>query len=139
MTCTAGPNRNDRQTYEARGERTRGSKKFNGAGDKFATGVLVASVLALALCGTARADNGQDQRFLAALTSAGWSITNASVLIHQAHEVCVEGLAHGVSWQEMRSALMGYGYSLSESSTLIAQAVSVYCPNRKSAIADMNS
>jgi hypothetical protein len=106
-------------------------------GKKCVIGV-VATWVALVLCAPAHADNGQDRKFLAALTSAGWSIDNASGLTTQGRKVCVEGLAHGVSWQEMHSTLMGYGYSSLDSSTLIVEAVSAYCPHRQSAIADMD-
>jgi hypothetical protein len=106
--------------------------------EKIAIGVVATSV-ALVLCAPAQADNDQDRQFLSTLTSAGWSINNASGLISQGHMVCNEGLAHGVSWQEIRTTLMGYGYSSLDSSTLITQAVSVYCPQRKSAIAGMDS
>lgn len=100
---------------------------------------FAAICVALTLCPPAQADSDQDRQFLVALTSAGWSINNASGLITEGRMVCVEGLAHGVSWQEMRSTLMGNGYSKLDSSTLIAKAVAVYCPHRQSAIADMDS
>lgn len=98
---------------------------------------FAATYAAVLVCPPAQADTDQDLQFLAALTSAGWSITNASGLVAEGRMVCVEGLGHGVSWQEIRSALMANGYSELDSSTLIAKAVSVYCPQRRAAIADM--
>lgn len=50
-----------------------------------------------------------------------------------------EGLAHGVSWQEMQATLMGYGYSKLDSSTLISKSVSVDCPDRDGVIADIEN
>lgn len=100
---------------------------------------IAAMCAALVLSAPAYADNDQDRQFLSALTSAGWSINNASGLVTEGRMVCVEGLAHGVSWQEIRSVLMGKGYSALDSSTLISKAVSVYCPQRRAAIADMDT
>lgn len=107
-------------------------------GWKLLSGVITI-VAALVLAAPAQADNKQDQSFLSALTSAGWSIKNASGLIAHGQMVCNEGLAHGVSWQEMRSTLISWGYSQVDASTLITKAVSSYCPHRKEAIANMDT
>ncbi|KUI16930.1 hypothetical protein AU193_22360 [Mycobacterium sp. GA-1285] len=70
----------------------------------------------------------EDYKFLTTLESIGWTIHDPAVLISQGHMVCNEGLAHGVSWLEMRSTLMGYGYSRDDASLLIHNAVLAYCP-----------
>lgn len=100
---------------------------------------LIGPLSALMLAAPAGADSEQDRQFISALRSAGWTINSASMLISQGHMVCNEGLAHGVSWQEMRSSLMGSGYSKLDSSTLISKAVSVYCPERADAIAGLET
>ncbi len=98
---------------------------------------LIGPLSALMFAAPAGAESEQDRQFISALRSAGWTINSASTLISQGHMVCNEGLAHGVSWQEMRTTLMGYGYSKLDSSTLISRAVSVYCPERADAIAGL--
>lgn len=98
---------------------------------------VIGPLSALMLAAPAGADTGQDRQFLAALRAAGLTINSASAVISQGHMVCNEGLAHGVSWQEMRSTLMSSGYSKLDSSTLISKAVSVYCPDRADAIAGL--
>lgn len=70
----------------------------------------------------------EDYQFLTTLESIGWTIYEPTVLITQGHMVCNEGLAHGVSWREMRSTLMSYGYSRDDASLLIHNAVLAYCP-----------
>lgn len=81
--------------------------------------------------------SAQDRQFLSALESIGWTITNPDLLIEQGHMVCDEGLAHGVSWQEIHAVQMSRGYSQRDSSSLIKTAISTYCPNRSDVIADM--
>lgn len=104
-------------------------------GRKLFVGLIVPFV-AVILGIPVKADTGtQDQQFLAELKAAGWSIPNPQLAISQAHMVCVEGFAHGVTWQEMRSTLVSsYGFSRLDASTLISKAVSVYCPKYSGAI-----
>ena len=89
---------------------------------------------ALALCavilaGPSQADiSEKDRQFLTSLKSIRWEIYDPTVLISQGHMVCNEGLAHGVSWREMRGQLMNWGYSLFDASLLIANANFAYCP-----------
>lgn len=104
-------------------------------GRKLFVGLIVPFV-AVILGIPVKADTGtQDQQFLAELKAAGWSIPNPQLAIGQAHMVCAEGFAHGVTWQEMRSTLVSsYGLSRLDASTLISTAVSVYCPKYGGAI-----
>jgi hypothetical protein len=44
------------------------------------------------------------------------------VLIEKAHQVCNEGLGHGVTVQDMHSTLVEWGHSSKDAATLIAQA-----------------
>lgn len=74
------------------------------------------------------ADAEQDYELLTTLDAVGVEITDPALVLQQARMVCNEGLAHGVSWQEMRSQLMNWGYSLHDASLLIANAISTYCP-----------
>jgi len=99
---------------------------------------VLAPLLALVLAVPASADiTAQDKQFIAALKSAGWTITDSNTLIDHAHLICNEGLAHGATWQEMRATLMEWGFSRLDSSTLISKAVSVYCPAYDDVIAEL--
>lgn len=102
---------------------------------------LIAPLVAVVLAMPVKADtSAQDQQFLAALKAAGWAIPNPSFVIEQAHSVCAEGLAHHVTWQEIRAFLINSeGFSRLDASTLISQAVSVYCPKYSSAIAGVGA
>jgi hypothetical protein len=88
----------------------------------------------------AKADtDAQEQQFLAALKAEGWTFYDPSLVISQGHMVCGEGLDHNVSWQEMRTSLMGYGYSRLDASTLISKAVSVFCPEHGEVIKEIKN
>ena len=104
-------------------------------GRKLIIGVI-AHLVAIALAVPVNADtDAQDQQLLGALKAAGWSIPNPSEVITLGNMVCNEGLAHGVTWQEMRSTLISsYGFSRLDASTLISKAVSVYCPKYTGAL-----
>lgn len=104
--------------------------------NKIMISAATAFAAAIALAMPAHADlSERDQQFLSALRSAGWTFSNVDGLLTEARMVCNEGLAHGVSVQEIRAHLLGKGYSSIDSSTLIRQAVSTYCPHRQDAIA----
>ncbi|QNJ91195.1 DUF732 domain-containing protein [Mycolicibacterium fluoranthenivorans] len=93
--------------------------------------VLLSVVLAV----PAQADKGeQDRQFLAALMSAGWTITSADVLVGKAHQICNEGFGHGVTRQEMQTTLISWGHSSRDASTLIDKSIGVYCPQYAAAI-----
>lgn len=103
-------------------------------GRKLLVGILgpVLALSALVLAAPSGADTAEeDRQFLTALKSIGWEIYDPTVLISQGHMVCNEGLAHGVSWREMRGQLMNWGYSLYDASLLIANATFAYCPEYK--------
>lgn len=99
-------------------------------GRKLLLGILgpVLALSAFMLAAPSGADAEEDYEFLNALQSIGWEIYDPAVLISQGHMVCNEGLAHGVSWREMREQLMNEGYSLFDASMLIANATFAYCP-----------
>ncbi len=93
------------------------------------------SICALAGAQFARADlSAEDRQFLATLESIGWKITNPAGLTEQARMVCNEGLAHGVSLEEIRTQLKTWGYSAQEASALIDNSVRVYCPKYAAAV-----
>lgn len=97
----------------------------------------VAFTSALLLAVPAGADTSeQDRQFLTGLKARGWTVTDANVLTTQGRMVCNEGLAHGVSSQEIRAQLISLGYSALDSSSLISSAVSAYCPERRDALPD---
>ncbi|KUI48415.1 hypothetical protein AU198_20810 [Mycobacterium sp. GA-1199] len=73
------------------------------------------------------------------MESIGWTITNPALLTQQAHMVCNEGLAHGVSVREMSTTLMKQGYSSRDASALINNAIRVYCPKYAAAGAGSTS
>ena len=104
-------------------------------GRKLIIGVI-AHLVAIAVAVPVKADtDAQDQQLLAALKAAGWNLPNPSEVITLGNMVCNEGLAHGVTWQEMRSTLISsYGFSRLDASTLISKAVAVYCPKYTGAL-----
>jgi hypothetical protein len=109
-------------------------------GRKLLVGVLgpVLALSAVTLAAPAEADTSEeDHQFLTTLESIGWEIYDPTVLISQAHMVCNEGLAHGVSWREIRGQLMNWGYSLWDASLLINNAILVYCPSHDDVIAEL--
>lgn len=94
--------------------------------------------MAVALAVPVEADtNADDRQFLAELKAEGWTINSPRVAISQARMVCNEGLLHGVTWQEMRTTLIGYGFSKLDASTLISKAVKVYCPEYSEVVAEI--
>ncbi|WP_396910372.1 DUF732 domain-containing protein [Mycolicibacterium sp.] len=99
-------------------------------GRKLLVGVVgaVLELAAIILAAPSGADTAEDRQFLTTLKSIGWEIHDPTLLLSQAHMVCNEGLAHGVSIQEMRSQLTNWGYSSRDASTLIDSAIRVYCP-----------
>lgn len=78
----------------------------------------------------------QDAQFLTTLRSIGWKNYDAEVLTTHGQMVCNEGLAHRVSWHEIRRILMSYGYSLVDASLLTYNAVLAYCPERTDVTGD---
>lgn len=92
---------------------------------------LVLALSALLLAAPSGADAEEDYDFLTTLDAVGVEITDPALVLQQARMVCNEGLAHGVSWQEMRSQLMEWGYSLHDASLLIVNATFSYCPEYK--------
>ena len=108
--------------------------------NKITMGTVAAFAAAIALAMPVHADTSeQDQQFLSALRSAGWTIGSASGLVTEGHMICNEGLAHGVSVQEIRANLLSKGYSPLDSATLIRESVSTYCAHRQDAIAGIGN
>jgi hypothetical protein len=70
----------------------------------------------------------QDYRFLTTLESIGMRITNTALVTQHAHMVCNEGLAHGVSWQEIQAQLIDWGQKPRDADLFIYNAIDVYCP-----------
>jgi hypothetical protein len=100
------------------------------AGDqmKFTAAAIAAATALVVFAPLGSADPEQDLQLLNTLDAIGLEIADPALVLQHARMVCDEGLAHGVSWQEMRAQLMEWGYSLRDASLLIANATFSYCP-----------
>jgi hypothetical protein len=70
----------------------------------------------------------RDARFLSTMQSLGFRISDPAQLISNAHMVCDEGLAHGVTWQEIQAQIIGWGTKPLDADQFIYNAIGVYCP-----------
>ena len=95
----------------------------------------MAVLSALIVCAAPAGADPADNEFYSLLHYHGFTVTNPALAKQQAQMICDEGLAHGVTWQEMRGQLMNSGYQSNDVAILGVAAITAYCP-QYSTVAD---